>query len=100
MGPAFRPREQRGGRARRQPAAQAQRGGGAGADPHRAGRRFPPGVAGSRSRVSGSLRRTLAVRFAATMSVGLLAVVAAASYGGHLFLLGVVLLVTGATFVG
>ena len=32
-----------------------------------------------------SLRRTLAVRFAATMGVGLLAVAAAVLYGGHLF---------------
>ena len=64
-----------------------------------------------------SLRRTLAVRFAATMGVGLLAVAAAALYASHLFLahhtdpnliqaviapalLGVVLLLTGATFVG
>ena len=64
-----------------------------------------------------SLRRTLAVRFAATMGVGLLAVAAAVLYGGHLFfehhldptliratvvpvVLGVVLLVTTATFVG
>ncbi|HEY6157744.1 MAG TPA: ATP-binding protein [Gemmatimonadales bacterium] len=67
--------------------------------------------------MSRSLRRTLAVRFAATMGVGLLAVAAALLYGSHLFfqhhldptsirdaivpaLLGVVLLVTGATFVG
>jgi heavy metal sensor kinase len=67
--------------------------------------------------VTRSLRRTLAVRFAATMGVGLLAVAAAVLYGGHLFfehhldptviraalvpaLLGVVLLATGATFVG
>ena len=64
-----------------------------------------------------SLRRTLAVRFAATMGVGLLAVAAAVLYGSHLFfqhhldptliratvvpvVLGVVLLVTTATFVG
>ena len=67
--------------------------------------------------MSQSLRRTLAVRFAATMGVGLLAVAAAVFYAGHLFfehhldpvaiksamapaLLGVVLLVTGATFLG
>jgi len=67
--------------------------------------------------VNRSLRRTLAVRFAATMGVGLLAVAAAVFYAGHLFvehhvdpaaiksamapaLLGVVLLVTGATFLG
>jgi len=50
--------------------------------------------------VSRSLRRTLAVRFAATMAVGVLAAVAAVSYGSHRLLLGVVLLVTGATFVG
>jgi two-component system OmpR family sensor kinase len=67
--------------------------------------------------VSRSLRRTLAVRFAATMGVGLLAVAAAALYGSHLFfehrvdpavirsvmapvLAGVVLLLTAATFVG
>jgi len=67
--------------------------------------------------VSRSLRRTLAVRFAATMGVGLLAVAAAVLYGSHLFfqhhldptairaalvpvLLGVVVLVTTATFVG
>ena len=64
-----------------------------------------------------SLRRTLAVRFAATMGVGLLAVAAAALYGSHLFfehrvdpavirsvmvpvLAGVVLLFTAATFAG
>ena len=64
-----------------------------------------------------SLRRTLAVRFAATMGVGLLAVAAAVLYGSHLFfqhhldplliratvvpvVLGVVLLVITATFVG
>jgi len=67
--------------------------------------------------VNRSLRRTLAVRFAATMGVGLLAVAAAVLYGSHLFfqhhldptliratvvpvVLGVVLLVTTATFVG
>src|SRR5207245_8762226 len=85
--------------------------------PRRARRRVPPAVAGWRSRVSRSLRRTLAVRFAATMGVGLLAVAAAVLYGSHLFfqhhldptairaalvpvLLGVVVLVTTATFVG
>jgi len=67
--------------------------------------------------VSRSLRRTLAVRFAATMGVGLLAAAAAAYFGSHLVLqhgfdpsfvhratiialVGVVLLGTGATFVG
>jgi len=67
--------------------------------------------------VSRSLRRTLAVRFAATMGVGLLAAGAAAYFGTHLILehgldpsltrramvvafLGVGLLGTGATFVG
>lgn len=67
--------------------------------------------------MSRSLRRTLAVRFAATMGVGLLAVAAAAFYASHLVfehhidpalirsvmapaLLAVVLLLTGATFVG
>ncbi len=64
-----------------------------------------------------SLRRTLAVRFAATMGVGLIAAAAAAYFGSHLILqhgfdpsfvrratilalVGVVLLGTGATFVG
>jgi signal transduction histidine kinase len=67
--------------------------------------------------VNRSLRRTLAGRFAVTMGVGLLAVAAAALYGSHLFfehrvdpavirsamapvLAGVVLLLSGATFVG
>ncbi len=67
--------------------------------------------------MSRSLRRTLAVRFAATMGVGLLAAGAAAYFGTHLILehgldpsltrramvvafLGVGLLGTGATFVG
>lgn len=64
-----------------------------------------------------SLRRTLAVRFAATMGVGLVAVAAAVLYGSHLFfehqvdpgvirsamapaLVAVVLLATAAAFVG
>jgi heavy metal sensor kinase len=64
-----------------------------------------------------SLRRTLAVRFAATMGVGLLAVAAVALYASHLVLrhgvdpaliqsavvpvlVGMVLLLTGATFMG
>jgi heavy metal sensor kinase len=67
--------------------------------------------------VNRSLRRTLAVRFAATMGVGLLAFAAAVFYGSHLFfehqldpdvirsamapvLVGVVLLATAAAFVG
>jgi two-component system OmpR family sensor kinase len=67
--------------------------------------------------VNRSLRRTLAVRFAATMGVGLVAVAAAVLYGSHLFfehhvdpgvirsamapaLVAVVLLATAAAFVG
>src|SRR5207245_1099313 len=111
VGPALRPREQRGRRPCGQSAAQAQGGRGARAAPHCAGRRVPAPVPGSGRGVSRSLRRTLAVRFAATMGAGLL-VAAAAAYGVAvgpaagmhrelLFLLaGVVVLGTGATLVG
>src|SRR5207247_4977444 len=72
LGHALRSREQRRGRARRQPARQAQAGGRPRADRDGARRGIPPADAGSSRGVKGSLRRTLALRFAATMAVGLL----------------------------